>query len=678
MRTGSRRANTLPGSRASARQALAWRAPDRLASRIAALMLCAGVLAAAGAAQAQARTMAAGARAEASAAQAATCVVHSLPSFVEQGEFALEATVADVVEVECNPFVYGTGEEVEITASELFDRCAQSLTWYEPDPFKEVVGARSVDVPLDADGNATVALRAGPGCSPGESLVAVHMLQAPFESFATSFSVLPPGPTPEGVFAAPAVAVEDAHSSSVATVLEAEFHGAGEEPVRFGASELAARCRVAPRIRWIRMDGSKLEGTSEITGISLDNGGNAFVIVLGTSSCAEGTSLIEADLETSPFTTFTTAFTILPPQPTEEPAFTIEKLQQITGSGFTASPLTGLIGETVEYEIVIKNTAHVPETFSDFSDPHCDAGTVAGGPGSAALAPEASATYTCRHVLTSVGVYSNEATVTAATVGGAPLTQTSNKVVVEVPSEEALAVEKLQRIAGGAGNFTSAPLVAMIGETVEYQITVRNTGNVAMTLTTFSDPRCDPGTIAGGPGTIPLAPGSAAVYTCSHVITAAGPYFNEATVTGVSPSGAVLPVTSNRVVLEAPEAPEARTVQPPVPPSKPPGGRGVLGCKTPPPDVRGASGPKRGVFTVRIGAAGVAEVTVYLDGRKLKRLKHAQARGGRFTIRIDARRLRYGAHRLTVKGVMDESECGAIARSSVFVRPFTEKVELTG
>ena len=48
----------------------------------------------------------------------------------------------------------------------------------------------------------------------------------------------------------------------------------------------------------------------------LDNDGNAFVVVIGNSSCASGTSLIEASLENAPYTTYTTNFTIEPPQPT--------------------------------------------------------------------------------------------------------------------------------------------------------------------------------------------------------------------------------------------------------------------------------------------------------------------------------------------------------------------------
>jgi hypothetical protein len=245
-----------------------------------------------------------------------TCVVRSLPSFVAQGEFDTTATVADVVEVGCDPTIYGTGSRLSITASQLYSRCKESLTWFVPNPFSRTRG-RSVEVTLDADGNATAIALAGPECMAGESLVSAHMLEEPFETFTTSFTVLPPVPTTPGVFALPARQVEDAGSSGVGTIIEAEFPGGSEKLVRIGSEELFARCREDPHVRWIEMDGDEVESeTSEVTGIRLDNDGNAFVIAIGDSSCAEGTSLIEADLESKPFTTFTTPFTIEAPRPT--------------------------------------------------------------------------------------------------------------------------------------------------------------------------------------------------------------------------------------------------------------------------------------------------------------------------------------------------------------------------
>jgi hypothetical protein len=252
----------------------------------------------------------------------ATCVVESLSSFVAQGEFGASATAADIIQVECNPEVYGTGSPIRITANQLLSRCNGKLTWIVPNPFSKSTG-NGVTVKLDADGNATVAVIAGPECQVGESLVSAHMLLEPFETFTTPFTVLPPVTTPPGVFALPDEQVEDAFSSGVATIIQAEFKNGSEKLVHIGSEELFARCRVAPKLRWFQMvgfpgDGAELRETvgPEVTKVQLDNDGNAFVIAIGDSSCADGPSLIEADLESKPFTTYTTEFDIEAPRPT--------------------------------------------------------------------------------------------------------------------------------------------------------------------------------------------------------------------------------------------------------------------------------------------------------------------------------------------------------------------------
>ena len=472
----------------------------------------------------------------------ATCVVHSLPSFTAQGEFGTTATVADVVEVECDPLLYGTGSEITVSASQLFSRCGEALTWYVTSPFKEVVNTRSVTLTLDADGNATVALIAGPGCQAGESLVSAHMDNAPFESFTTSFSVLPPGETPEGVSALPAAQVEDAQSGAVATIVEAEFPGRAEQQIRIASGEMLSRCQNAPHLHWIREDRTGAEGVSEVNGLALDNGGNAFVLLIGDSSCYPGSSLIEADLESKPFTTLTTGFTIESPQPTAEPSLTIEKRQQIAGgaSGFTTAPLTGIVGQTVDYQIVVSNTANVSETISEFVDPHCDAETLGGGPGTSPLTPGQSTTFTCRHVLSTVGTYINQASATARTAGGNPLTQISNEVEVTAAKPD-FTIEKFQQIAGSQGGFVITPLTGVLGETVDYQVIVKDTGETTLAMSDFTDAHCDPGTIAGGPGSALLAPGEQSIYTCQHVLASVGPYINEASVTATPPGSQAMP-----------------------------------------------------------------------------------------------------------------------------------------
>ena len=185
-----------------------------------------------------------------------------------------------------------------------------------PNPFTELSEARGITLRLDADGNATVALRAGPECAAGESLVTAHMEEEPFESFTTSFSVLPPVTTTPGVFALPASQVEDSSSSGVVTIIETEFANSSEKLVHIASEEFFHRCQVAPHLRWVRMDGTREDNVAEVNGVQLDNDGNAFVIVIGDASCAEGPSLIEADLLSKPFTTFMTNFTVEAPRPT--------------------------------------------------------------------------------------------------------------------------------------------------------------------------------------------------------------------------------------------------------------------------------------------------------------------------------------------------------------------------
>ena len=104
-----------------------------------------------------------------------------------------------------------------------------------------------------------------------------------------------------------------------------------EEPVDINWSQLYTRCHLGPKTVFLKQvtvleqtqDGvievpvlEEVAGGEEITGLKLDNDGNAFVVVFGSASCAAGTSLIEASLENAPYTTCTTTFTVEPPRPT--------------------------------------------------------------------------------------------------------------------------------------------------------------------------------------------------------------------------------------------------------------------------------------------------------------------------------------------------------------------------
>jgi hypothetical protein len=348
-----------------------------------------------------------------------------------------------------------------------------------------------------------------------------------------------------------------------------------------------------------------------------------------------------------------------------DPELTIVKKQHFAPKGeFVKTVLPGgKVGETVDYEMIVTNTGNVPLALSPIEDPKCDPGTIAGGPGEAELAVAASTTYTCTHKLTAAdqkaGVYTNTASIEATPppsshmgveANSAPLSVTSNTVVVELPTPENSAgfscssvtytftgfpnepgntvlelihvdgslfyegtftfngsfgtntiplnlspghhkvdarsrwktngfkggrdiklnkgitcaaapepsfdISKDQEIAGSESGFTSAPLTAKVGQTDDYRITVTNTGNVPITLSSFSDPNCDPGTIAGGPSGA-IEPSTSTTYTCSKLLSGVGSFSNTASVTGTPPvgDGSAVNKSSNTVSVEVPAEP---------------------------------------------------------------------------------------------------------------------------
>jgi hypothetical protein len=252
------------------------------------------------------------------AATSGGCNVKSLPSFIAQGEFEQAATVADVIEVSCDPFTYSAGAEVEVTAAQLYSRCHE-VTWYEPnvEGSYSTSSGNSVRLKLDTDGNANVGLIAGPKCMVGESLITVDELEEPYETYTTSFEVLPDEASAPELTLLPTHQVEDSESSGVVTIAEAEFNKASEGYVRIGSGQLYARCQEGNHMIIVNEDGRDNSGdtsSEETDAIRLDNDGNGFVLLIGSDSCAEGTSLVEADLEQPNFPTETAPFTIEEPK----------------------------------------------------------------------------------------------------------------------------------------------------------------------------------------------------------------------------------------------------------------------------------------------------------------------------------------------------------------------------
>jgi uncharacterized repeat protein (TIGR01451 family) len=241
------------------------------------------------------------------------------------------------------------------------------------------------------------------------------------------------------------------------------------------------------------------------------------------------------------------------------PSIALVKLERLGATAaYTHGPITGNVGDTVEYQMTVINTGNTPLAIT-FSDNGCDAGTLSGpvllaGTYDAAshdLSAGGGLQYTCSHVLSAGDApgYTNTATVSGQPPSGAPVSA-SDSVVANL-NLPAIHMVKLQRV-GSSGSFTTSPVTGLVGQTVEYEIQVTNTGNTPLTLT-LSDPLCDAGTVSGPVQIAPtlsgdvLLPGGMAQYTCSHRLTPgdSSPFINTATVVGQPPTGPPVSGTSS-------------------------------------------------------------------------------------------------------------------------------------
>ena len=255
------------------------------------------------------------------AAEPVGCVIDTLPSFVDQGEFEEHSSVADVIQVECE----GSGKlqydgKIKISDVELYDRCGKKMSWTPADEFVTTEGP-STEAKLDDDGNATVVLFAGPGCKPGESQITVDEIEYPNETYMAPFTVTPPEETEEGVFPMPNHEVEDDITSSAATIIQVEFPGIAEAKVTVNAEQMLLDCDRGARTVWVGPNEKVITETEgRIEGekaLVTDNDGNAFVVLLGTKSCGPGKVHVEASLEeVESFNTVNGLFTIEAPKPT--------------------------------------------------------------------------------------------------------------------------------------------------------------------------------------------------------------------------------------------------------------------------------------------------------------------------------------------------------------------------
>ncbi|WP_277014767.1 DUF7507 domain-containing protein [Flavobacterium lindanitolerans] len=210
-------------------------------------------------------------------------------------------------------------------------------------------------------------------------------------------------------------------------------------------------------------------------------------------------------------------------------------------------------GDVIQYSFTVRNTGNVTITNISVTDPIV---AVSGGP-IASLAPQATdsttftATYTISQADIELGAVYNLALAEGTDPSGNPIDVESqdpspldpNDPLYEptCPDCTVTIIEQNPAIAlikTATFNDSNNNGIAEVGETITYNFTVTNTGNVSLSDVTVTDPL--PGVVvSGGPITLAVGESDSTTFTAIYTITQAdinaGSVSNQAFVTGNSP-----------------------------------------------------------------------------------------------------------------------------------------------
>ena len=260
-----------------------------------------------------------------------------------------------------------------------------------------------------------------------------------------------------------------------------------------------------------------LKAKYQVTQADVDNGGNTNVVVVDPEDPELPPEEPEEDI------------------PAEEPDPAIKVVKNTTNNPDHKRKFR--LGETIEYSITVTNTGNVSLTDVKVEDELTgDVWTVA------SLAPGESRTFTTSHVVTEEDVLAGSVLNEVTAKGRRPHPNDpknpddpydpddpSDEDEVEDPTEETPEDPRPAiKVVKTTTNNPDHSRKFKLGETIEYSITVTNTGNVMLTDVKVEDELTgDVWTVAS------LAPGESKTFTTSHVVTEedvlAGSVLNEVT-----------------------------------------------------------------------------------------------------------------------------------------------------
>ena len=228
------------------------------------------------------------------------------------------------------------------------------------------------------------------------------------------------------------------------------------------------------------------------------------------------------------------------------PVLELDKVGALEGGA------VGAVGESVQYTFTVRNSGTQTLTGVAVVDPLPGLGElVFDWPGADGVLPVgASATATATHILTQsdidAGAVSNVATASAVPARG-ELAPVTDAATVAVPQGAALSAVKSGVFVGGG--------IGQVGDVVQYEIVATNTGNVTISEGGLIDPM--PGLFdvsiawSGAPGVLEVGDSvtGRGKYRITQADVDAGSVVNTGTVGGRTPSGALIEVDTNTVVM---------------------------------------------------------------------------------------------------------------------------------
>ncbi|WP_200977694.1 gliding motility-associated C-terminal domain-containing protein [Echinicola sp. 20G] len=234
----------------------------------------------------------------------------------------------------------------------------------------------------------------------------------------------------------------------------------------------------------------------------------------------------------------------------QEPSWTLSK-SAITTGGYTDP------GDVIEYEILVSNTGNVSISEVIIDDEEATNGAVyqsGDSDNDEVLDVGETWVYTASYEVTQedidAGSYTNTATASAVPAGGNIDDLTANETVNanQNPSWE---------ISKTTGEVSYSEL----GQTLTYEITLTNRGNVSISNVVVSDPQATEGPtyLSGDVGVDEImGPGETWTYSASHEVTNEdldnGSFTNTVTATG-DPAGGVLDETNDEITINAVQDP---------------------------------------------------------------------------------------------------------------------------